>query len=441
MNSRAINKIRLKFITVAMASFITVMLAMGGIIYTTNFLITRGTISEIMDMIIENDGSLPLDEIPEQETETDAAEAEREDEEDHMPRHLFTLQEIFGTANSIYNTVDNRNAMRYFAVLFNEDGSLDEVLTSRIAAIGYDEAEAYAKVAMKRAVSFGSFGNYYYKVADRADGGKIVVYLDCTTQILTNKRLLYTALSLIGLGMIITFMLVRMFSKKIVENEIRNAQTQKQFITNASHELKTPLAVIRANTEVEQMINGKNEWNQSTMRQVDRLTGLIQNLVMISRAEEKEDLGERDTIDISKIVEDTADTFAPVAAQDGKTLEKKIAGQVTLLADESHIRQLTTLLIDNAIKYCDDGGKITVGLSAKGKTAVLRVSNDYAEGKNTDYSRFFERFYRKDEAHSTDKGGYGIGLSIAEALVKQYRGTIDASWKDGVISFTCVLKN
>lgn len=235
---------------------------------------------------------------------------------------------------------------------------------------------------------------------------------------------------------------MRTVSWIIVQPEINNAEIQKEFITNASHELKTPLAVIRANTEVEQMINGENEWNQSTMRQVDRMTGLIQNLVMVSRAQEKENNSERKKINVSAALQETSDTFLPVAVQNGKKLEKEIQENVMMMANESQICQLSSLLIDNAIKYCDDGGTIRVTLTQKGRSPVrLDVSNNYAKGGDVDYARFFERFYRQDKSHNIEKGGYGIGLSIAQAIVEQYKGSsIDAAWKDGIITFTCLLK-
>lgn len=113
-----------------------------------------------------------------------------------------------------------------------------------------------------------------------------------------------------------------------------------------------------------------------------------------------------------------------------------------MMANESQIRQLSSLLIDNAIKYCDDGGTIRVTLTQKGRSPVrLDVSNNYAKGGDVDYARFFERFYRQDKSHNIEKGGYGIGLSIAQAIVEQYKGSsIDAAWKDGIITFTCLLK-
>ena len=191
------------------------------------------------------------------------------------------------------------------------------------------------------------------------------------------------------------------------------------------------------------MMNGENEWNQSTMRQVDRMSTLIQNLVLIAKGQESEDKEEMIDTDVSEVINSTVETFKTVANTDEKELTSNVSEGIHMTAEGSSIRQLATLLIDNAIKYCDDNGKINVSLSQKGKVTRFEVSNTYAEGKDVDYSKFFERFYRQDESHTgtnNKKGGYGIGLSIAEAIVKRYKGSINASWKDGVITFTCLLK-
>ena len=421
MNSNSITKLRKKFIWTAVFSFTIVMLLMGAAVYGVNLAITRSNIRAVMEDIVANDGYLPLTDESDNHSRNYADETEgmgSEKSEGDL-YSSFSFRDVFGIDSDSYRTIDSRVSTRYFAILYDEDGEIEKVLTNRIAAIKEDEAVVYAQMALKQHFKFGSFGTYYYYVADRPEGGTIVVYLDSTTVVLTNSRLLFTVLILVGLGLI-----------------------QKEFITNASHELKTPLAVIRANTEVEQMINGENEWNQSTMRQVDRMTGLIQNLVMVSRAQEKENNSERKKINVSAALQETSDTFLPVAVQNGKKLEKEIQENVMMTANESQIRQLSSLLIDNAIKYCDDGGTIRVTLTQKGRSPVrLDVSNNYAKGGDVDYARFFERFYRQDKSHNIEKGGYGIGLSIAQAIVEQYKGSsIDAAWKDGIITFTCLLK-
>ncbi len=278
------------------------------------------------------------------------------------------------------------------------------------------------------------------KATVRPSGQTVVVFLNVANQIADQRRIGSTVLILSIFGSALSYLIIRIFSNRAIRPEIRNAENQKRFITNASHELKTPLAVIRANTELEMMMHGEDEWNESTMNQVDRMTGLISNLVLIAKADEKANKEGRSDIDVSDAVTKAAEAFAPVAKQNGKTLTMDIPGEIHMVASESQIQQLVTLFVDNAIKYCDDGGEIKVTLHQKGKGVKIAVSNNYAEGKDVDYTRFLDRFYREDQSHNIDKGGFGIGLSIADSIVRQYRGKLDVSYQDGVIEFSAVLK-
>jgi two-component system, OmpR family, sensor histidine kinase CiaH len=419
MNTRTIGKLRRKFILSAMLAYLVLTVCMGTVIYLTNYIVIRNEIKGILEYIAANDGELP-------------------DMRDNADDSL-SIYQIFGIGKNIFSGSESKYQTRFFLVEFDTAENVTEVQTGNIATVQQSEAETMARKILDSDKSFGRSDIYYYDKISQEDS-TTVVFLDCTQQIITNARLMYTITMMICLGFMLIYILVRVISNRFIQPEIRNAELQKQFITNASHELKTPLAVIRANTEVEVMMNGENEWSRSTMRQVDRMNTLIQNLVMISRSQENEEKADMIDSDLTKAVKETADTFMPVAAQDEKEIEKIIPEGIRMKADESQIRQLASLLLDNAIKYCDQKGKITIELSQKGKGVKLSVSNNYKEGADVDYSKFFERFYRKDESHNVDKGGYGIGLSIAEALVRQYRGSIAADWKDGIITFTCILK-
>lgn len=443
MNEKAIQRLKRKFILTAMLSFITVMLFMSAAIFAANLAITRSEVREVMAYLISNNGKLGAGELTgsEEESEQDVEAPAEQPGQGNSRSDSFRsqLQELFGFGSN-YNSPEFFYATRYFAVTYDADGSVDDVITNHIAAIEKQEAVQYADRVRKGWRRFGSYGDYYYQVSNASDGSGIVVFLDCTSQVAFSHRIMYICLILIGFGMLVSWLVLRVLAGRLVQPEIRNAEMQKSFITNASHELKTPLAVIRANTELLEMTSGENEWTQSTLRQVDRLQGLIQNLVMITRAQEQDNKTERVNVDVSKAVEETVKTFEPVATQEDKKMEQQIQEGITMLAEEGQIRQLTSVLVDNAIKYCDDKGTITIALSKKGRSNVkLSVSNDYADGKNQDYRRFFDRFYRADESHNQDKGGYGIGLSIAQNLVEQYHGSINASWSDGVITFTCVI--
>lgn len=475
MSEEAIRKLRLRFIIYATLSLTMVMFLMAGMIYVFNLIVSQNEIRETMQYIIASEG-----EIQDAETIYEAKEADignaagmgstdqnktdqnsqqnvrTQDEEEvrkfrtlnqsagRKPYDVKTfLGDIFGSGTGGLideDSPDDTFSTRYFAVIYGQDGNVEAVKANHISSLTAQEAEILGNYARGRFFQFGQYGKYYYQVADLSGDRSIVVFLDSTNQIHATSRLLYSALMLIAFGIAVTYIFVRVFANKAISPEIRNAELQKQFITNASHELKTPLAVIRANTEMQEILGGENEWTQSTLRQVDRLNGLIQNLVMITRAQEKETT-ERTLTNAAALIQETVKTYLPVATQDGKTLEQEIPESLNMKAVDSEIRQLTTLLLDNAIKYCDAGGTIRVSAGQKGREIWMAVSNSYAEGASVDYSRFFERFYRQNEAHTIDsRGGYGIGLSIAENLVKKYGGTIRADWKNGVISFTCTLK-
>ena len=289
----------------------------------------------------------------------------------------------------------------------------------------------------------GQSGMYFFRKNVLPNGNTELVMLDCSYIIFTRERLLYASVGVGILGLLAAFILVLMFSKKAIEPEIRNNEKQIQFLTNVSHELKTPLAVIQSNAELEEIVNGESEYTKSTIRQVNRMNGLIKSLVMISKTKEKSADRVDAPVDVSKVANETLSEFTAMASGENKTIENDIDDNISINYDESLVRQLVMILIDNAIKYCDDNGTITVSLKAvkKGRNNVrLAVSNDYAAGADTDYKRFFDRFYREDESHNIDKSGYGIGLSIAQNICEQNNGDISVEWNDGVISFICELR-
>ena len=430
MNEKMIRKLRLKFSLISFLALLCTLMIAAGFTFGANVYITRQNARSTLQYIIDNDGVLP---------DRRKTSSENTDLNYNVVRFL---NEIFHGKESDENR-DNPEfyyITRYFAILYEKDGSIQEVITNHIAAISDKEAEVYGGIALERKRDFGRYGDYYYQVADREDGGRIVVYLDRSELFEANSRILYIAFSFVALGIVISVIFTMFFSRWAIDPEIQNAEIQKRFITNASHELKTPLAVIKANTEMLEILEGENEWTQSNIRQVDHLTGMIQNLVSIVRSDEKYDDGALEECDISTAIQDTVDTFRVLISQEDKTLSEDIIGEVRMNARDTHIRQLCSLLLDNAIKYCDEKGNILVALHPYGKGMELIVANDYLEGAGVDYRRFFERFYRGDLSHNTDKGGYGIGLSIAESIVHRYKGSIDVNWEKGRIRFRCILK-
>lgn len=418
MNSKSIQKIRKKFILIAMLSLFLVMLFSGTLINVTNIFSTRHLVHQTLQYIIDHDGELPS--IDEKKA-SDKTLSNKSIFDEYSPEFHYST--------------------RFFTVIFDEENEVKEIKTRHIAAIDDTAAEQYANLALNKNFRFGRLDYYYYLVDQKSDGSTIVVFLDSTAHIKSNYRILYLSLAICIGGLLVMFILVYFFSYRAIKPEIENAQRQKIFITNASHELKTPLAVIRANTEMEEVLHGETEWTQSTMRQIHRMNGLIEKLVMISRSRELETQNTVANTDVTTVVNKSIDPFISLFKKEEKTLTRDIEEDLSMTADPDAIQQLTSLLMDNAIKYCDEKGLVSVQLSSvkKGKMIRLIISNSYANGANVNYSRFFERFYREDDSHNTDKGGYGIGLSLAESICQQYGGSIKVRWKDGMISFICLL--
>ena len=420
MNTKEIQRLRKKFIIISMISVFLVMLFIGGVINFVVLTVTRRAIRSTVYSIAARNGEISEMNEPEENMGKENgmmgfpsfAEAFSPD---FKHNHFFVIKYSAGNI--------------FAGIVSNTESSSERV----------DAKDAGAKI-LTGSKDFGRYGSYYYKRDAADDGSVTLTLLDCSNELATIMRVLIATGATCLFAFIVTLVLVVVFSKKAIRPEIENSLRQKQFITNASHELKTPLAVIRANTELLELTYGENEWTSSTLGQIDHMNGLIQNLVMITKAEERENRSVLSEINASEAVEQTVKPYEAVARQAEKELITEIEPEVKVKADESKIRQLAPILIDNAIKYCDGKGTIKVSLSPvkKDRSGIrLTVSNTFAEGANVDCARFTDRFYREDKSHNIDKGGYGIGLSIAESICKSYGGSIKANWKDGTIYFIC----
>ena len=409
MMPQAIAKLRRKFIVIATASFFVAIVFMGVTTYAANVIVLRGQANSTIDAILDAGGQTP------------------------------TLENYHGGGFH----EEASYGLRFFTVTFDKSGEVVNVDLSHVNVVDQAQALEIALVASdpNTLTGLGQYESYMFKEG-ATDDGSMIVFLDCSFQLANIAEVTTNTLILTLLALAVAFLAVVAFSRRAIQPEIENAQRQQKFMTNASHELKTPIAVIRANTELTEMLSGETEWTQSTLSQVSRLEGLVGDLMTIVRGEEREADGQaHGSIDAGAVVGKAVESFRSVAQQAGKGLESSIPEGVKLRGTEATIEQLTCLLVDNAIKYCDEGGTVRVHLAPGllGHGCTLSVTNDYAEGANVDYHRFFDRFYRADESHENQQG-YGIGLSVAESICERYHGSIKASWKTGKITFTCVLK-
>ena len=227
--------------------------------------------------------------------------------------------------------------------------------------------------------------------------------------------------------------------KSFEENYQELKEKQKQFITNASHELKTPLAVITADIDVLEMSVGEeNEWLQSIKSQTNRLNTLIKSLLNLANVEEGKNKLEITEFSITDIVSEEIKDFKSLL-QD-KKIEFDNTKNILINADINMIKQVIVILIDNAIKYTPDNGTIKIDVEKQGKKTKLEVCNTCENIKNINVNRVFDRFYRDDKSRNKKKEGYGIGLSIAKSIVDVHRGKISAYInEDDMICFKIIL--
>lgn len=338
-------------------------------------------------------------------------------------------------------SIETQYETRYLFMTFDSEGSFLSINDDHIAAISEDDFEEFIDKALKAKEPRGRFDynglNYAFLRVEGNDYSTLTI-MDCTRYLSAVKFFAKFSVNIGLVSILLTMLIVSIFSRKIVSPYVKNTEAQKQFITNASHELKTPLAVIAANTEVIEMTCGKSEWTESTVNQVNRMSDLISQLVVLSRLEEREDLVLSD-VNFSEETKKSVGNYKTIADTQGLSLNYQIEDDVHISADEKGVYELVNILLDNAVKYCDEGGEIVLSLEKKGKNAILSVSNDYLEGDGVDYKRFFDRFYREDVSHSNEKKGYGIGLSMAESIVRMFKGKISVSYKKPKISFHVVI--
>ena len=185
---------------------------------------------------------------------------------------------------------------------------------------------------------------------------------------------------------------------------------------------------------------GTSEWTVSNHRQIDRLNALVEKLVLLSRMEEEGSRLAIEKIDFSQMVLEAAESFDAPARTRGRSLTISVAPSISLECDPASMQQLLSLLLDNALKYSDQGGSIEVTLASTAKGKLLTIRNTVDSIPQGDLSRLFERFYRLDSSRNSKTGGYGIGLAVAKAIVKTHKGKITATSPDGKsVIFTVLL--
>ena len=334
------------------------------------------------------------------------------------------------------NENEDLHSTRYFTVALNESGIL-HVDTTNIVRVNTEEASMIAIEEYKNNVKEGSIDSFAFKSIDDGSGARFYVFLDISKSV-TTLNMLFNSSIIIGIaGIVLFFIVIYIFSRIAFKPVADSYKKQKLFITNASHELKTPLAVISANNEVIEMEHGEDEWTNSTKKQIAGMTELIKRLITLSKIDEegKENFS---IINLSDILVKVKDSFKSLEITMNKPIHIELEDNLTVKGNPKELSELFSILIENSMKYAVEGKPIDISLKRKKKAVIFTLKNGSTNFKPGNHNYLFERFYRSN--NDSSKAGFGIGLSIAKAICENHRGKINAECiSEDEVVFTVVL--
>ncbi len=404
-----IKKLRRTFIAVAMAVISVILAVVLTALNVTNWVSTANIANETLEVLKDN---------------------------------LYSPAENEGADKDPFETLNVAVHSQFYYIRFYVDSDEVMIRSSMTSEIDVGEEEnvlTYATEVYNSGKADGWSNNYRYDSVT-VDGGVIYIFLDCHESLSAFYNFLWYSILIAVVGLLATFVMVFFLSKLAIRPFIRNYENQKQFITDAGHELRTPLAIIQANTELLECDIGETEETVAIKNSVTRLNHMTTSLIYLSKMEEGANQYDMKDFNYSDEAMDIAEQFIPLVASKGKQLEIDIDPGITVHGDVKSLKELVSVFLDNAIKYCAPEGTITLSLKQDGKKAVLKVSNPTVDVPQGDHSEYFDRFYRADSSRSQSTSGHGIGLSIAMAIAENHKAELTAVSPDGEhIEFTFTL--
>ena len=325
---------------------------------------------------------------------------------------------------------------RFFSVKFDREGGVIATDTKHIAAIDDESAVLMARETLNSERRKGFSGIYRFMVRD-SEEGLYVIFLDCTRSLNNTHTFLLLSVIVSLAGMLAVFILFMLLAKRIVRPISDSYEKQRRFITDAGHDIKTPITIINADAELIEMELPNNEWLEDIKKQTKRLASLTSDLIYLSRIEENP-AGMHIDFPICDVLDDVILSFSSLAISKNIQIQSEISPVVSYHGDEDAIRKLFTVLLDNAVKYSPDGECVRVTLKRQAKNLHLTVSNIAEHLNQDDAEKIFDRFYRSDGARASG-GGFGIGLSVASAIVSSHKGKIIANLESNIFTIEVVL--
>ena len=407
-----IRRLRKRFIRITMLAVTAVLLLLCLIVNIANFVSVDGELTQMLETIVSNQGTLPP--IPHGQPPKE------------RPGGQFTQETPFST--------------RYFVLRYTADGTLIRADLDKIAAVTEEDTQEYLDLALAHGTGFSYTRGYKFYVVENGENRRMAVFLDDFQEMRSVSLLaVLSAGAMVGCVLLV-YGIVVLCSRRAIEPVVQASERQKQFITDAGHELKTPITVIATSLKVLEMETGPQKWLDKAQSQTEKLKELVNSLVTLSRMDEEDSPLKPAHFPISDAVSETAESFRDFAASQGHTLELSVVPELDYNGDEYAIRQLVSILLDNAVKYAAPGAPIGFSLEKSRKGVVLRCTNTCAAPvAPEELNKLFDRFYRSDKARAS--GGFGIGLSIARSIAQAHHGSIRAVCpNEASIEFVAELK-
>ncbi|MCM1273515.1 MAG: HAMP domain-containing histidine kinase [Clostridium sp.] len=423
-----IRRLRKRFIRIAMVSVTVVIVLLTIIVNVANFISTNSDLNDMLKLIYENQGAIPMHNPP------PGGMPNNGNDEAVLPDVMNGKQGGPFNQETPFST-------RYFYFRFRADGSLAEFDLEHIAAVTEGEIDKYVTVALNSDKEFGYYSGYKYYVVEHGGDRYMAIFLDCYQELRAVKVVAIWSVVAGIICIAVVYILVVIFSNRAIKPVIQSTQRQKQFITDASHELKTPITVIATDLKVLELELGGQKWIDKAREQTEKLSELVNSLVTLSRLDEEESPLLFAEFAISDAVSEVAGSFYDFSVSKGHEMEISVEPGIRYCGDEYAIRQLVSILLDNAVKYAVEHTPVFVSMKKERKYIVIHVINECEKIDTDDLDRLFDRFYRSDKSRNSSTGGFGIGLSIARSIAEGHKGVIKAvCTADHKIDFTVCLK-
>ena len=402
-----IKKMRQRVILASMAAFFAVIAMIAILVNAIYFGVETGNTDRTLSAILENEErriDIPMPGNPEE---------------------LPPMQPFMGLPN-----IEMNYMTRFFVVRADNEGNISPVGMDYIASVDSFDAIEYGSRVMKKNSDRGYIDEFRYLKSKKGDSTTII-FLNAAKEQQSMKSVLLLTIIVSAVSLAVVFVLVELFAGRAIRPIANNIKMQKQFITDASHELKTPLTSISTSLDVIEMEHGNDEWTENVRNQTGRMTKLVSELVTLSRLDEDMPLPDKEDFSLSNLGWEIVEIYENQAKAKNKKFSVDIEEEINIFGDKAAVGQMLSVLLDNANRYSDENGEIRFSIYKKKNKARIEVFNTCHYDTPPDTNRLFDRFYRPDESRSRETGGTGVGLSIAKAVAVAHGGEISASCPSG----------